>query len=154
MPSPFKLFEAWTQLLHVLRGGRHGFGVSSCLITKITWNYFKWLKIASLSHLTWSRKIVMKKNINLRVETYQIYFKCQCGSARLQFGSAHSARLESGDVEGGSHLMTWLLTSRWLVYDVAADMACLLCMMTSPLHQADVIMGRATVHADVTITSC
>jgi hypothetical protein len=26
--------------------------------------------------------------------------------------------------------------------------------MTSPLHQADVIMGHATVHDDVTITSC
>jgi len=33
-------------------------------------------------------------------------------------------------------------------------MACLLCMLTSRLHQADVIPGMPTVHADVTITSC
>jgi hypothetical protein len=31
-------------------------------------------------------------------------------------------------------------------------MTCLLCMMMSPLHQADVILARVTVHADVTVT--
>jgi len=41
-----------------------------------------------------------------------------------------------------------------LVADVAADKACLLCMLTSCLHQADVIPSMSTVHADVTITSC
>jgi hypothetical protein len=33
-------------------------------------------------------------------------------------------------------------------------MACLLCMLTSHLHQADVIPGMPTVHADITIMSC
>jgi len=42
----------------------------------------------------------------------------------------------------------------WLVDDVAADMACLLCMLTSHLHQADVIPGMPIVHADITIMSC
>jgi hypothetical protein len=42
----------------------------------------------------------------------------------------------------------------WLVDDVAANMACLLCMLTSHLHQADVIPGMPTVHADITIMSC
>jgi len=43
--------------------------------------------------------------------------------------------------------MCWRV--RWLV----ADMAHWLCMMMSHLHQADVILGMPTVHADVTITS-
>jgi len=33
-------------------------------------------------------------------------------------------------------------------------MACLLCMLTSHLHQADVIPGMSTVQADITIMSC
>jgi hypothetical protein len=71
------------------------------------------------------------------------------GSARLKNGSAQLglARLAADDVAGGSHCadvsadwsMMWLLT--WHAY-------------CARLHQADVIPGMPTVHADVTITSC
>jgi hypothetical protein len=68
------------------------------------------------------------------------------GSAWLQNGSAR-----------GWWCGTWVpfcWRVCWLVDDVSADMACLLCMLTSHLHQADVIPGMPTVHADITIISC
>jgi len=52
----------------------------------------------------------------------------------------NSARLADVDVASGSQLY--------------ADMACQLCMMTSSLHQAYVILDMPTVHTDVTIISC
>jgi hypothetical protein len=73
------------------------------------------------------------------------------GSARLQNGSAQrgSAR---GWWCGRWVPLCWCVC--WLVDDVAADIACLLCMLTSHLHQADVIPGMPTVHANITIMSC
>jgi hypothetical protein len=59
----------------------------------------------------------------------------------------------------GSRLMMWQVVPLcwrvcWLVDDVSNDLACLLCMLTSHLHHADVIPGMPTVHADITIMSC
>jgi len=77
-------------------------------------------------------------------------------AARLGFKTArlNSARLGSarGWWCGRWVPLCWRVC--WLVDDVAADMACLLCMLTSHLHQADVIPGMPTVHADITIMSC
>jgi len=72
-----------------------------------------------------------------------------------------AARLKNSSAQLGSARGWWC--GRWvplwwrvccLVDYVATDMACLLCMLTSRLHQADVIPGMPTVHADVIITSC
>jgi len=76
-------------------------------------------------------------------------------AARLGFTTArlNSARLGSarGWWCGRWVPLCWHVC--WLVDDVADDMACLLCMLTSHLHQADVIPGMPTVHADITIVS-
>ena len=101
------------------------------------------------------------------------------GSATLDPVPRLAARLGSNSARRGSARGWWCgrwvpLCWRvcWLVDDVADDMACLLYMLTSPLHQADVIMvmllymmmsqlhhanvipGMSTVHDDVTFASC
>jgi hypothetical protein len=76
------------------------------------------------------------------------------GSARLQNGSAQLglAWLGRGWWCGRWVPLCWRVY--WQVDDMAAAMACLLCMLTSHLHQADVIPSMPTVHADITIMSC
>jgi len=63
-------------------------------------------------------------------------------SAPTRLGS-NSARLAADDMACGSHFA-----------DMSADMACQLCMLTSCLHQVDVIPSMPTVHDDITNTSC
>jgi hypothetical protein len=66
------------------------------------------------------------------------------GSAPTRLGSARliPARLAADEVAGGSTVLTCQLTGRWHG------------MLTSQLHQVDVIPGMPTVHDDIIIMSC
>jgi hypothetical protein len=73
----------------------------------------------------------------------QSQIQLHIGSTKLDLVLRLTARLESSDVA-----LCWRV--RWL----GVDMACQLCMLTSHLHNADVILGMLTVHDDVPIASC